>query len=228
MVSYSVEFDIGTATIGNNPSQAFSASIPFFSSDLGTLRQVDLRYNFDLELGISISNRTLNPLPITLSSNGILINGQRFFDRFSSSNIVGSATIPETLINVPAGTSRTFGSITLILPGRSSNIFDLESSFLRTSRPLIIRDIVLRTQGNVAPFIGSGDKLFEFSAYTQNSLNLPNSGSVLSGVTSNTMFNIQGSVDITYEYEPAVVPIPLTLPLLLSGIIGLIYIARSK
>ncbi len=179
IVSHSVDFNVDSSIRGDNPSSQFSATIPFFDPNLGDLRQVDLRYNFDLELGISITNRTLNPLPFTLAANVFRIEGPKFFERFSFNNIVASTTIPETLIDVPAGTPRTIGSITITLPGRASYMSDIESTFFRTSKPLVIRNIVLRPQGNVAPFIGTNGKDLEFLASVNNPLNLSNSGSIL-------------------------------------------------
>ena len=227
IVSHSVDFNVDSSIRGDNPSSNFSATIPFFDPNLGNLRQVDLRYNFDLELGISIANRTLNPLPFTLAANSFSIEGPRFFDRFNFNNLVASEAIPETLIDVPAGTQRTFGSITLTLPGRASYMSDIERVFARTSRPLMIRNIVLRPQGNVAPFIGTGGKELAFLASINNPLNLPNSGSILSGVSSNAIINVLGSVDVTYEYDATMVPVPAALLLLLSGLFGLGFIARQ-
>jgi hypothetical protein len=227
IVSHSVDFNVDSISRGDNPTSSFTAAIPFFDSTIGTLRQVDLRYNFDLEFGISISNRTLNPIPYTLAANTFRVEGPRFFDRFNFNNLVASQAILQTLIDVPAGTQRTIGSITLILPGRASYISDIESTFFRTSKPLTIRNIVLRPQGDVAPFIGSGDKVLEFLASVGNPLNLPNSGSILSGVSSSSNINVLGSVDVTYEYTAAVIPIPATLPLFLSGILGIGLVARQ-
>lgn len=228
MVSHSVDFNIGSGINRDEPTRNFSAAIPFFDTTLGTLNQVDIRYNFDLELGISISNRTLNPVSFTLAPNSFRIEGPKFFERFNFNNLIASSTIPETAFEAPAGTERTFGSITITLPGRASDVFNLEGVYSRTSRPLSIRNIVIREQGNVAPFVGIGDKLLEFTAFTSNSLNLPNSGSILNGVSSSATINALGSVDVTYDYEATVVPIPAALPLFLSGIAGFSFFASRN
>ncbi len=67
-----------------------------------TLRQVDLRYNFDLNLVISIANRTLDPLPVTIDPKILQIEGPRFFDRFPSGNPAASTQFGDTVIEVPA------------------------------------------------------------------------------------------------------------------------------
>ncbi len=229
LVSHSVEFNVASGTRGDNPTQNFNAAIPFFNATLGTLKQVDIKYNFDLELGISISNRTLNPVSFMLAPNRFSIEGPKFFERFNFNNLITAISIPETAIEAPAGTPRTIGSISLVLPGRASNMFDLERGYARTSRPLSIRNIVLRAQGNVTPFIGSGDKLLEFTAFTDNPLNLPiSTGNILNGVSYNASICVLGSVDVTYEYEATVVPIPEALPLFLTGNAGFSFFASRK
>ncbi len=227
-VSYSTDFDVNSTFRGDNPTSSFSAAIPFFNADLGTLRQVDIRYNLDLQLGIDISNRTLNPVPFSLGANSFLVEGPKFFDRFIFNNIIASSAIPETPLDVPAGTPLTLGSITVTLPGRSSYTSDIERIYFATSRPEQIIDIVIRPQGDVSPFIGTGNKLLEFLASTRNSLNLPTFGTVLSGVSSSSRIDVLGSVDVTYEYDAAVVPIPAAIPLFLSGLIGVGIFARKR
>lgn len=232
VISHTVLFSNLSEVRGNNPTLDFQAAIPFFDTALGTLRQVDIRYNFDLSLVMSIANRTLNPLSIPLAANSLRIEGPRFFDRFSFNNVVASTGFGDSTIEVLAGTQRTFGSITLVLPARASEQVDLDRTFSRTSRPLIIRNIVLRPQGNVAPFIGTGNKTLDFKALTLSSLNLPNSGNVFSGISSSTSFTLDGSVEVTYDYEAAIAPVPLpaALPMVLGGfaVLGLVGWRRKK
>ncbi len=229
-ISHSVGFNINSETRGNDPALDFEAAIPFFDPMLGTLRQVDLRYNFDLNLVISIANRTLDPLPVTIDPNNLQIEGPKFFDRFNFNNLVASTSFGPTVLDVPAGTERTFGSITLVLPGRGSEEVDLTRTFSRTSRPLVIRNIVLRPQGDVSPFVGTGDKILDFLASVSLPLNLPSSGSILSGVSSSTAWTLDGTVDVTYDYEPAPAPVPLpaALPLLIGGLAVLGLVGRRR
>ena len=167
-LNHSVNFNTTSELRGNAPRLEFNALLPSFAPILGTLRQVDLRYNFDLNLGITINNRTLTPVTADLDPNLLLIEGPRFFDRFNFNNLVASTNF-DALIDVPAGTQRTFGSITLTLPGRGSAEVDIDNSLSRTSRPLQIRNIVLRLQGDVAPFVGVGERLLEFASFLTNS-----------------------------------------------------------
>ena len=167
-LNHSVNFNTTSEFRGNAPRLEFNALLPLFAPILGTLRQVELRYNFDLNLGITINNRKLTPVTADLDPNVLRIEGPRFFDRFNFNNLVASTNF-DALIDVLAGTQRTFGSITLTLPGRGSAEVDIDSSLSRTSRPLQIRNIVLRLQGDVAPFVGVGERLLEFGSFLTNS-----------------------------------------------------------
>lgn len=229
-ISHSVGFNINSETRGNDPALDFEAAIPFFDPTLGTLRQVDLRYSFDLNLVISIANRTVDPLPVTIDANNLLIEGPKFFDRFVFDNILASTSFGGTVIDVPAGTPRQIGSISLVLPGSGREEVNITNTRFRTSRPLVIRDIVLRPQGNVSPFIGTGDKILDFLASVSLPLDLPNFGNFLNGVQSVTNWTLDGSVDVTYDYEPAPAPVPLpaALPLLIGGLAVLGLVGRRR
>lgn len=230
MLTRSVGFDVLSRVNGNEPQLNFRALLPRFDPALGTLNQVDIAYNFDLDLNVTISNRTLNPVTTTLGPTSLSIDGPRFFDRFASiTPTVASTNIDETL-NAPAGTQRQFGSITLVLPGRAATTTTLDRTFSRTSRPLQIRNIVLRPQGNVAPFVGLDDMILDFRAYTRNALNLPDTGSFLSGVRSSTLFTLDGSVDVTYDYTAAAPPpvaVDAPAPLVLAGM-GLLALGMAR
>jgi hypothetical protein len=157
-------------------------------------------------------------LPLFDPTLGTLrFEGRRFFDRFNFTNLVASTAFDEVL-DVPAGTESTFGSITLTLPGRASAEVDVQSRFSRTSRPLQIRNIVLREQGDVSPFIGVGNKVLEFSIFLNSPLALPNSGSIFSGVSSSTSWQLDGSVDVTYDYLAAPVAARPVMILALAGL----------
>lgn len=230
LLTESVGFNIMSETRGSEPLLNFQAALPLFDSTLGTLQQVDLRYNFDLTLDVNISNRTLAPVTVDLGPTSLVIEGPRFFDRFAFNNLLASTPVDQT-VDVAAGTRRTFGSITLTLPGRGAAAIGIDSAFTRTSRPLQIRNIVLRPQGNVAPFVGTGDMLLDFAAMTRLPLVLPNSGSVLSGISSSTRFTLDGSVDVTYDYiAAAVVAVPEpALPLFLGiGLVALGLVRKRK
>ena len=230
IINHSVGFQITQEFRGTSPSLDFNAAIPFFDPSLGTLNQVDIIYDFDLSLMFSVSNRTLDPVTFTLGANQIIIEGTRFFDRFAFNRIVATHSIDQTDYTAPAGTERTIGSITLVLSGRLSEQFDVDRRFSRTSRPLVIRDIVLRPQGDMSPFIGTGDKILEFDAFTQSPLSLPSSGSILNGVSSSTSWLLAGSVDVTYDFTPAPEPVPLpaAMPLLLSGLMCIRFFSIRK
>jgi hypothetical protein len=159
----------------------------------------------DLSLIINISNRTLSPTTIVLGPTSLQIEGPRFFNRFNFNNLVASTPLDQTLV-VSAGTSRTIGSITLILPGRATAETEIDSRFCRTSRPLQTRNIILRPQGNVAPFVGPGEMLLDFRAFTAASLDPPATGSFLSGIRSSTQYTLNGSVGVTYDHPPIPVP----------------------
>ena len=223
LLNHSVGFSINNQVLGSSPELQFSAMLPLFDPTLGTLQQVDLRYDFDLTLGVAVNNRTLTPLTVDHPSNVLRITGPKFFERFNFNNNVAVTRFEETL-DVPAGRPLTVGSINLILPGRAQTLIDLDSVYARTSRPLQIRNIVLRPQGNVAPFVGTGDRLLEFVSLTDSALNLPNSGSFLNGVRSNTFWELDGTVNVTYDYlaAPVVSTSPVSAPpalmLLLAGL----------
>ena len=224
LLSQSIGFDLVGETRGTSPRLDFSAAVPLFDPALGTLNQVDLTYNFDLSLSMSVSNRTLSPATFNLGPTSLIVEGQRFFDRFNLNNLVASVPIDETY-TAPAGTRRTIGSITLTLPGRVSDEYVVDSRFSRTSRPLVIRNIVLRPQGDVSPFVGIGDMTLEFAALTRAPLDLPSSGSILSGISSSTSWSDPGgSVDITYDYTPFVSPVPVPA----AGLLGLGFAARRR
>jgi len=151
-----------------------------FDPALGTLRQVDLVYNFDLNLDIRIENRTLSPQTFEVEPSRLQIEGPRFFDRFNFNNVVVSEAIDLSL-DAPRGTQRQIGSISLVLPARAIGNVAIDRRFSRTSRPLQIRNIVLRPQGNVARFIGDSEMLRDFTALTTSPLDLPNIGGYLFG-----------------------------------------------
>lgn len=230
VITHSVDFDILSQTRGTQPVLDFQAALPRFDSALGTLNQVDIIYRFDLDLAISIANRTLAPVSAALGPTTLRIEGPRFFERFAFSNLVSSTPLDVTL-NAPAGTERTFGSITLTLPGRAIETVEVDTRFSRTSRPLKIRDIVLRPQGDVRPFVGASPMLLDFTAFTADPLALPSSGSILSGISSSTNFTLLGSVDVTYDFTAAP-PVPASAPaatsLLLIGLIALGMSARRR
>ncbi len=231
MITQSVDFTRISETRGNNPSLDFRALLPRFDPSLGTLDQVDLTYNFDLDLNISVANRTLSPVTADLGPTSLVIEGQRFFDRFSFNRTVASVAIDETL-TASAGTQRTIGSITLTLPGRAATSIEVDRTFARTSRPLQIRNIVLRPQGDVSPFVGLDDMVLDFTAFTRTALNLPSSGSVLSGVSSSTSFLLGGSVDVTYDYTVPVKPVevsePSTTILMGAGVLAMGFLRRRS
>ncbi len=247
VISHSVMFSNLSEVRGNNPTLDFQAAIPFFDTALGTLKQVDIRYNFDLSLVISIANRTVNPLSVPLAANSLQIEATRFFDTMRSglnvtslpptTGLVAATNFGNSTIEVAAGTPRQIGSINLVLPGHGSEQVDVDSTRAMTSRPSSItlssgRVIVLRSQGNVAPFVGSGEKVLDFKAMTLASLNLPNSGNIFNGISSSTSFELGGSVEVTYDYEAAVAPVPLpaALPMVLGGfaVLGLVGWRKKK
>lgn len=230
-ISHSVGFNINSETRGNNPQLDFDAVIPLFDPVLGTLNQVDIRYDFDLSLNVSISNYTLSPIAVPIASSNLQIEGPKFFERFIFNNVIASTPFGGTTIDVAAGTPRQVGSLSLVLPGRGAEEVELTRIYSRTSRPLVIRDIVLRPQGNVAPFVGTGDKVLDFLASISLPLDLPTGGSIISGgVDSFTSFTLDGMVDITYDFTPAPapVPVPAALPLIISGLAVLGLIGRRR
>ena len=81
---------------------------------------------------------------------------------------------------------------------------------------------MLCPQGDVAPFVGAGEHFLEFASFLTNLLVLPNTGSILNGISSGTSFRLAGSVDATYDYLAAIVPTPdparPALVLLLTGL----------
>lgn len=230
LITQSVEFEYLGENRGTSPSMDFRASINRFDPSLGTLRQVDIIYDFDIGLDISISNRTLSAVSTNLGPTSLQIQGPRFFDRFSFNNVVASTAINETL-TTPAGTERQFGSINLVLPGRALTSIELDRRFSRTSRPLQIRNIVLRPQGNVSPFVGTDQMVLDFVALTALPLNLPNTGGFLDGVRSSTAFSLAGMVNVTYDFleaPPVSVDEPNPLVLMGVGVLALGLVRRKK
>lgn len=234
VITHSIDFVPLGEIRGSEPRLDFQALLPRFDPTLGTLRQVDINYNFDLNLNVSILNRTLTAQTVVLGPTSLRVEGPRFFDRFNFNNLVVSEAIDLSL-DVPAGTRRQIGSINLTLPGRASADIAVDRRFSRTSRPLTIRNIVLRPQGNVTPFIGDTEMLLDFTAFTAQPLALPNSGDFLTGVRSSTSFTLDGSVDVSYDFlaaappvDPTPAPAPATLSLGLAGLLGLGLFKRRR
>ena len=238
-MSGSVDFVLGASTgpsvIFPNaiPSRAFSAALPLFDPSLGTLRQVDLEYNFDVSLDIRIQNYNFSDLTGTIGAKTLEVRGNEFFPntfdpdpdrlRFNS--------IPETDYTAPAAT--TFGPISARLPGEFETGIDIVGAF-SSSRPQVVGSaggFVIRPQGDVTPFIGTGLLNLDFLAATTSGFGeLPfGTGSVLSaGTAASVILTVEGSLGYEYEFDAAVAPIPVpaALPLFLSGLIGMGLIAR--
>ncbi len=91
----------------------------------------------------------------------------------------------------------------------------------------IIKDSVLLTSPNIVDFIGTGD----FGVFIASSVFgigvLPTGITAIGGVTLVAPF--AGSVNVDYNYTTvAAIPLPASLPLFLSGLVGLGIVGRRR